>query len=103
MEKVEKEGIENYFKLGSTISTSNMVLFNAEGKINRYSSMCEIMEEFYEVRIAAYQRRKGFLISRLQRELAILSNKKKFILAVIQETLRLRNVKRKDLVKELRV
>lgn len=31
-----------------------MVLFNAEGKINRYGNMCEIMEEFYEVRLQAY-------------------------------------------------
>lgn len=78
-----------------------MVLFTNEGKLKRFANTCEIMEEFYEIRLNAYQLRKDFLISRLVRELEILSNKKRFILGVINETLRVRNAKRKDLVKEL--
>lgn len=80
-----------------------MVLFNAEGKITRYANTIEIMEEFYEVRLNAYNRRKDFLVSKISRELEILSNKKRFILAVINEELRVRNAKRKDLVRELSV
>ena len=101
MEAVMKEGVEKYFKLQSTIPTTNMVLFTNEGKLKRFANTCEIMEEFYEIRLNAYQLRKEFLISRLVRELEILSNKKRFILGVINETLRVRNAKRKDLVKEL--
>lgn len=52
--QAEKEGLDKYFKLSTTIPTTNMVLFNAEGKINRYANMCEILEEFYEVRLQAY-------------------------------------------------
>lgn len=62
-----------------------MVLFNAEGKLTRYSSASDIMEEFFEVRMAAYNKRKEYLMSRLSRDLGILSNKRKFIEAVISE------------------
>lgn len=78
-----------------------MVLFTSEGKIARYSSVSDIMEEFYSVRMDAYGRRKDYLMSRLSRDLEILSSKKRFIIAVINETLRIKNVKRKDLVKDL--
>nr|AAS90120.1 DNA topoisomerase type 2 [Tetrahymena thermophila] len=103
MEKVQREGIDKYFKLQSTIPTTNMVLFNHEGKLTRYANICEIMEEFYEVRLNAYKRRKEYLVSKIERDLEILSNKKRFILAVINESIRVRNAKRKDLIKELSV
>lgn len=98
-----REGAEKYFKLQSTIPSSNMVLFSSEGKITKYANTCEIMEEFYDVRLNAYKRRKEYLVSKIERDLEILSNKKKFILAVINEQLRIRNAKRKDLIKELHV
>jgi len=54
MEAVMKEGVEKYFKLQSTIPTTNMVLFTNEGKLKRFANTCEIMEEFYEIRLNAY-------------------------------------------------
>jgi len=35
MEKAEAEGIEKKFKLSSTLSTTNMVCFDPEGKLKR--------------------------------------------------------------------
>jgi DNA topoisomerase II len=62
VEKAMEQGILEYFKLSSKISTSNMMCFDAEGKIKKYNSPEEIIEEYYAIRLAYYQKRKaGFL------------------------------------------
>lgn len=58
VEKVMEQGIIEYFKLSSKISTSNMMCFDAEGKIKKYDSPEAIIEEFYATRLAYYQKRK---------------------------------------------
>jgi len=56
--KAETEGLEKFFKLNTQISTSNMIAFDLEGKIRKYKSAEEILEEFYTVRLEYYQKRK---------------------------------------------
>lgn len=58
LEKAEEQGLIEFFKLTSKINTSNMMCFNFEGKIQKYSSPEEIIEEFYPQRLAYYQKRK---------------------------------------------
>ena len=58
LEKAEEQGLVEFFKLTSKINTSNMICFNFEGKIQKYSSPEEILEEFYPQRLAYYQKRK---------------------------------------------
>jgi DNA topoisomerase-2 len=89
------------FKLQTTIPITNMVCFDHEGKIRRYNTVDDILEEFYELRLAYYQKRKNFLLSSMKRDLEILDNKVRFILAVINEQLIIKKKKKKDLVNEL--
>ena len=49
---------EKVFKLSTNIATSNMVLFNSEGRLHRYSNVTEIMEEHYQLRLGFYDKRK---------------------------------------------
>ena len=58
MEKAEAQGLTEFFKLTSKINTSNMMCFDFDGKIKKYSSPEEIIEDFYPVRLAWYQKRK---------------------------------------------
>lgn len=58
VEKAEAQGLIEYFKLTTKINTSNMICFDFDGKITKYSSPEEILEEFYPVRLAYYQKRK---------------------------------------------
>lgn len=46
------------FKLESSISTSNMVLFDPEGRIKKYDTTEEILADFYQLRLKTYQERK---------------------------------------------
>jgi DNA topoisomerase-2 len=58
LEKAEEQGLIEFFKLTSKVNTSNMMCFNFEGKIQKYGSPEEIIEEFYPQRLAFYQKRK---------------------------------------------
>ena len=56
--KVIEEGLEEKFKLTKPVATSNMVAFDAEGRITKYESAEEIIKAFYAVRIKFYEKRK---------------------------------------------
>ena len=65
MEKAEAQGFTEYFQLTTKISTANMICFDFEGKIKKYDSPEGIIEDFYPVRMAYYQKRKvRFLTNR---------------------------------------
>ena len=58
MEAAEKQGFHEYFKLTTKVNTSNMVCFDFDGKIKKYNTPEEIIEDFYPKRLAFYQKRK---------------------------------------------
>ena len=60
------------------------------------------MEEFFNIRLEFYNKRKEYLMSRLIREVKILSMKERFIIEVVQETLQIRNVKKLKIVEKLK-
>jgi DNA topoisomerase-2 len=62
VEKAEAQGLIEFFKLTSKINTSNMICFDFEGKIRKYNSPEEIIDEFYPKRLAYYQKRKAWTI-----------------------------------------
>jgi DNA topoisomerase II len=59
VEKAEAQGLTEFFKLTGKINTSNMICFDFEGKIRKYNSPEEIVDEFYPKRLAYYQKRKA--------------------------------------------
>lgn len=58
MEKAEAQGFEEFFRLVTKVSTTNMMCFGFDGTIKKYESPEEILEEFYPIRLAFYQKRK---------------------------------------------
>ena len=55
-------GVEKLLKLFTTISTTNMHMFNAECKLHKYNDVNEIIDDFFSVRMALYQKRKDYLV-----------------------------------------
>lgn len=82
MTKAERVGLYSKFKLISTLLTSNMVLFNAQGQLKKYDTVLEILQEFFTIRLQGYHRRKAHLLHKLTEQCDVLKNKVKFILAV---------------------
>ncbi|KAK6149154.1 hypothetical protein DH2020_016679 [Rehmannia glutinosa] len=98
----KEEGLIEKFKLSTTISTSNMHLFKPKGVLAKYSSPEKIIEEFCDLRLEFYEKRKIFMLSMLELELLKLENKVRFIDEVIQGKIILMNRKRSDLLDELK-
>jgi DNA topoisomerase II len=96
------DAIDKKFKLSSSISANNYVLFNHEGKICRYSSEEEILKEFFILRKSLYERRKEHMLARLLKEYETLSNKVRFIQGVISGEIKVSRVKKRDLVNNLK-
>lgn len=86
------------FKLQSSISGSNYVLFDSKGKIARYQSELDILKEFFKLRTALYSDRKEFMLAKLLKDYEILFNKVKFIMAVIANTVKINKVKRQQIM-----
>jgi DNA topoisomerase II len=96
------DAIDKKFKLSSSISANNYVLFDYEGKIRRFQSEEDIIQEFFVLRKQLYERRKEYMLARLQKEFQTLLNKVRFIQGVISEEIKINRVKRKEIVKRLR-
>jgi DNA topoisomerase-2 len=77
------------FKLQTSLSTANLVLFTSRGKIYRYASEIDILKEFYTQRSDLYELRKEFMLAQLQKDYEILYNKVRFIQAVIAGTIKI--------------
>jgi DNA topoisomerase-2 len=101
--KVRQTKLEKALKLvsNSNLSTTNMHLFNREGRIKKYDTINDIIVEYYGVRLAAYATRKRILLGELRYQASVLENKIRFLQAVIDETIVIHRRDKADLEKEL--
>ena len=111
--KVKKETVEELikpenkhllikaFKLTTSLPLTQLICFDHNSNLKRYKDEREIMQEFYELRLKMYGVRKEYMLKRLNRDLAIISNRVRFILAVINEEIIIRKKKKKDIVNKL--
>jgi DNA topoisomerase II len=72
---VQEKGLVTFFKLQAKMSTSNMMLFDASGKIVKYESPEHIIKDFFELRLDHYAKRRISLLARAQDQLQRISNK----------------------------
>ncbi|KAF8750223.1 hypothetical protein HU200_012478 [Digitaria exilis] len=97
-----EEGLTKKFKLTTTLGTSNMHLFDSDGKIRKYDTPEQILEEFFNLRLEFYSKRKEALLQNLNLDLKKLENKVRFIRCVVNNEIIVNNRKRADLFLELR-
>jgi DNA gyrase/topoisomerase IV subunit A len=71
----EKGGLIKKFKLESSVSTTNMHLFDENGVIVKYDSVHTILSAFFDIRSSFYQKRKVQLVAKLTEEWDKLDNK----------------------------
>jgi DNA topoisomerase-2 len=83
-------GIMKTLKLFTTVSTTNMHMFNSECKLHKYGSVEEIIDDFYGVRMALYQKRRNHLVAAMEHKLIKLSNRARYIQEVLKGAIDLR-------------
>ena len=72
-------------KLVSTISTSNMVLFTDNNKLQKFKTIYDILDCFITKRYGLYVKRKEFMINNLEKELTKLKTTYSFISLVVND------------------
>lgn len=75
--------IEKIFLLNNKINLSNMYLHDKNGKLKKYNTPIDIINDFYIVRLDYYERRKQYLLAKLEDEINNLNLKLRFIKLVI--------------------
>ena len=91
-------GLEKLLKLYTTNTTTNMHLFDAHDKLQKFSNVSDIIDSYYGVRLELYGTRKAFMTDALEKELLLLSNKAKYIKENLDGTIDLRKKKREDVI-----
>lgn len=103
VEGLDKPGtLEKLFKLRSSLAMTNMVLFDTEGKIAKYESPNDIIKDFAKLRLEMYDKRKAWMLNKLNKESEILSAKARFIKLILEKKLVVKRRKILDLVADLR-
>ena len=97
------EHIEKLLKLTSKISSSNMWLYNTSGKLHKYNTPNDIIDEWYPYRLNLYVERKAYILKKLKKELNIIKFKVKFIFEFINGTIEIRNKSKANILNILDV
>ena len=82
--------LEKMMKLTTSLSTTNMHMFNHEFKLHKYANVGEIIDDFYGIRLDIYGKRKAALIKDMQKKLMKLSNRARYILETLEGVVDLR-------------
>jgi len=90
-------GLEKYLKLYTSQCTTNMHLFNEKEQLNKYDTVYEIVDSYYAIRYDYYDKRKKYIIEKLEHELKVLSAKARFIQYNLDDKIDLRK-KSKDAI-----
>jgi DNA topoisomerase-2 len=98
---MDEDKLVKMFKLSSKLSETNMYLFNAEGKLQYFETVSDILQYYYQLRLMMYVCRKRAMIDQLKYEMLILANKAKFIGHVKQGKISLRTMTDQSLLKAL--
>lgn len=90
-----------YFKLLIKINLTNMVCFNHKKKLNLYQNINEIINEFYQIRLDAYEKRKIYILEQLLAKILMLKNQVKFITDICNRTIIIERKNKEELIKIL--
>lgn len=96
--KAHPADFEKRFRLSSSWKTSNMVAFNAQMKIEKFGTVGQILEAFYQPRLAAYENRRANEIKRMESDAVRADATARFLRGVLEGSLELRRAADEEIV-----
>eukprot|EP01138_Halocafeteria_seosinensis_P002232 gb/GECG01002284.1/.p1 GENE.gb/GECG01002284.1/~~gb/GECG01002284.1/.p1 ORF type:complete len:1313 (+),score=209.12 gb/GECG01002284.1/:1-3939(+) len=100
-EMLQQESPNKALKLSSSVSTKNIHLFDTTGTVKKYHNPLEIVDEFFDVRLDLYRRRRRRLIRMYQAEARKASSKQKFIRDIINGDLKIAKRNQADILQDM--
>jgi DNA topoisomerase-2 len=94
---------EDWYKIFGLEKTlpEQLNLINEENKIQEFSSIKEILDKFIQIRLAFYSKRKEYLLEKWTNELLVDVSKYVWCKGIIDETIKIRNVKKDVVISQL--
>ena len=89
--------LEKLLKMTTIKTTNNMHLFNSKEQLKRYSTVKEILDEFYEERLVMYEKRRKYRLQNIESVLKTITNKVKYIEGILSDTIDLRGKRSADI------
>ena len=96
-ELISRGRIEATLKLNSR-ETENLTTIDETGSLKIFERVEDIVTHFVNVRLGFYEKRKSYLIEKIERELTVISNRARFIKAIIDGKLKINNVPKKQII-----
>lgn len=94
---IDKGRLETTLKMTES-ATENLTCLNEHGKLIEFDSVPELVEYFTKFRLTFYEKRKKYLIDKLNRELLYLTNRARFVKDIIDKKLKINNVPKKQII-----
>ena len=94
--------LEKLFHLSSSISCCNtMNLYDENNKLKNFQSPEAILDYYYTHRLHYYELRRQNIIKNLEQDLFLLSTRARFILDVINDVVKIRNIPKAEVIQQL--
>jgi DNA topoisomerase-2 len=94
---IDTNKLYKLFKLEER-QTENFTTLDETGKLRIFNSPSEIIEYFVKFRLDYYSKRKAHIIKTIESDLLVMSNKARFIKAIITNKLKVNNVPKKEIL-----
>jgi DNA topoisomerase-2 len=92
LDKMESDGLVQSMKLNASINISNMHAFSQDDCIKRFVSPEQMLEEYFPVRLDAYEQRKNKLMQKLHQDAMITENRSRFVEEIVSGRLDLYSI-----------
>ena len=102
LKTMSHQDIEKEFKLTSSLSCNNFVLFDRDYHIRRYENECQILQEFFDYRFEMYVKRREDMLKRCRQAHDKSFNKHRFVTDIIHRKLEIFGKKREQIVQMLK-
>lgn len=100
LEKLDEQKILKLLKL-EEYETENLTTLDENGKLKIFSSVSDIIRYFVIFRLGFYTKRKEYKLDKLGHELKVLSNRGRFIKAILDGKIKVNNVPKVDIIKQI--
>jgi DNA topoisomerase-2 len=100
LEKLEDEKLIKLLKLEES-ETENLTTLDEFGKLKIFDSVDEIIKYFVSFRLTYYQKRKDFMLNKMQHDLRVLGNRGKFIKLILEGKIVVNNKPKEDIIKQI--
>jgi len=89
--KYTEDALVKIFRLEESV-TENFTMLNENGELSIFNNSSEIIEYFCNFRLSYYDKRKAYLLSKIEKDLNISDAKARFINAILKGDLKINNV-----------